>query len=334
MSRFSNLLDSQYREKVLLDPIRQGAEHLKIISGYATPTMASWHLGETKGINPINITLIVGMCVYDGISESAHEGFKNIVSGNKNSDQSQFICQYVVDGVPVHSKLYLWERSGIPLIAFMGSANYTQPAFFSSGRELLQECNPISALKYFDKVERNTMYCNHADVEDKIFIKPSHPIFEAEESPLVSVLGAGVDQLVLSLLTRTGDVGRGSGINWGHRADGTRRNPNEMYISLTANAKASHPKFFPITADRSGKGNPNFSVLTDDGVNLILRVQQEGNKGITTPLDNSRIGEYFRGRLGLANGAFITKQDLENYGRTDVTFYKLDDEHYFMDFSC
>jgi len=125
----------------------------------------------------------------------------------------------------------------------------------------------------------------------------------------------------------------GSGINWGHRKDGTPRNPNQMYISLPAHIKREHPSFFPIIGNRSGKGNPNFSVLSDDGVNFIFRVQQENNKGITTPLDNSRIGEYFRYRIGVANGAFVTKQDLLNYGRTDVTFYKLDDEQYVMDFS-
>lgn len=30
---------------------------------------------------------------------------------------------------------------------------------------------------------------------------------------------------------------------------------------------------------------------------------------------------------------FGNKADLERYGRTDVTFYKIDDEQFFMDFS-
>jgi hypothetical protein len=51
------------------------------------------------------------------------------------------------------------------------------------------------------------------------------------------------------------------------------------------------------------------------------------------PLSNAQIGEYFRNRLGLANGAYVWKKDLEAYGRTDVTFYKLDDEQFYMDFS-
>jgi hypothetical protein len=31
---------------VLFDPIQQGADKLKIVSGYASPSMASWHITE------------------------------------------------------------------------------------------------------------------------------------------------------------------------------------------------------------------------------------------------------------------------------------------------
>jgi hypothetical protein len=334
-----SLHHSDFRDLVLLDPIIQGAERLKIVSGYATPTMASWHIKEIaeseKRLSPIEITLIVGMCEFGEISQAIHEGFKDIVSKNNTPRQSKFNCQYVIEGAPVHSKLYLWERNGKPFQAFMGSANYTQAAFSRSRRELLHECDPEKALEYFNAIERNTMYCNHAEIEENIRIpmKPIHPMLDTEETPLVAVQGKGVESVTLSLLTDKDDVGFGSGINWGHRKDGTPRNPNQMYISLPVHIKNAHPEFFPIIGNPSGKGNPNFSVLTDDGINLIFRVQQQGNKGITTPLDNSRIGEYFRRRMELANGVFVTKYDLENYGRTNVTFYKLDDEQYLMDFS-
>jgi len=58
-----------------------------------------------------------------------------------------------------------------------------------------------------------------------------------------------------------------------------------------------------------------------------LRVEQQNNKAITTPLNNSLIGEYFRNRIGLPNRGYVTRRDLENYGRTDVAFYKLDKPH-------
>lgn len=133
--------------------------------------------------------------------------------------------------------------------------------------------------------------------------------------------GAGLESVTLSLLCRTGETGTRSGLNWGQRAG---REPNQAYIPLPASTARSG--FFPLDKH-------HFSVLTDDGVNLILRVEQQNDKAITTPLNNSLLGEYFRRRLGMANGAYINKQDLENYGRTDVTFYRIDDEQFFMDFS-
>ena len=45
------------------------------------------------------------------------------------------------------------------------------------------------------------------------------------------------------------------------------------------------------------------------------------------------MGKYFRYRLNVANGKFVTKEDLINYGRTTVDFYKIDEEQYQMDFS-
>jgi hypothetical protein len=317
------MYDSDFRDLVLLDPIREGAEQLKIVSGYATHTMTSWHITEiaTQGFSPIDITLIVGMCPFDGISKSVHDGFNSIVRRNGTPNQSNLTCQYVIEGSPVHSKLYLWERSGVPFRAFMGSANYTQTAFSALRRELIQECSPIDAAAYFESVEPNSMYCNHAEVEDKIMLTQAHPVLSAEENPLVSVRGAGIQSITLSLLSRTGEPGTRSGLNWGQR-DG--REPNQAYIPLPVDKARSG--FFPLNKQQ-------FSVLTDDGNQLILRVEQQNDKAITTPLNNSLIGEYFRRRIGVANGAYIKRQDLENYGRTNVTFYKLDDEQYVMDFS-
>ncbi len=74
-------------------------------------------------------------------------------------------------------------------------------------------------------------------------------------------------------------------------------------------------------------------MITDDNKQLILRIEQAYDKALTTPLNNLLLGEYLRNRIGVANGAFVTKADLERYGRTDVTFYKIDDEQFFMDFS-
>lgn len=118
----------------------------------------------------------------------------------------------------------------------------------------------------------------------------------------------------LSFLTRTGEVGKRSGLNWGQRQG---RNKNEAYIPLPINIATSG--FFPLNKQ-------HFLVVTDDHHTLLLRVEQQNDKAITTPASNALLGEYFRNRLGLPNGAYVHTSDLINYGRTDVSFIKIDDE--------
>lgn len=130
------------------------------------------------------------------------------------------------------------------------------------------------------------------------------------------------ESLTLSLLQHNGkQTGRRSGLNWGQRPN---RNPDEAYIPLPS--KQARKGFFPVNGVR-------FRVETDDGKKFIMRVEQANNKAITTPDDNAEIGKYFRARIGVDYGKLVEKEDLERYGRTDVTFYKLDDEQFVMDFS-
>jgi hypothetical protein len=324
------LYHTDFRDRLLLEPVHNGADSLKIISGYATHTMASWHITEllSRTQPAIDITLIVGMCPFDGISKNVHEGFKALIARNNTSGQSNLGCQYVIEGAPVHSNIYIWERNGSPFSAYVGSATYTQSAFSHLRRELLHECDPDDALSYYDTIEPSTMFCNHAEIEDYVKVTQRHSVLMAEESPLPSLRGSGVQHITLSLLARGGNTGTRSGLNWGQR-DG--REPNQAYIPLPSDVARSG--FFPLAGNSSGKDNPHFSVLTDDGKQLILRVEQQNNKAITTPMNNSLLGEYFRNRVGMGNGEYVTLQHLNNYGRTDVTFYKLDDEQFFMDFS-
>ena len=59
--------------------------------------------------------------------------------------------------------------------------------------------------------------------------------------------------------------------------------------------------------------------------------QQDG-KALHTTIDNSELGRYFRKRLGVPSGEFVTHQHLLDYGRHDVGFYRIDSETYQMDF--
>lgn len=99
---------------------------------------------------------------------------------------------------------------------------------------------------------------------------------------------------------------------------------NSGFIPLPSDLWNS--KFFP---DHTW----HFVVSTDDDTVFFCSREKLHGKGIYSAQPQSSFGEYFRNRLGVAFARPVTKQDLINYGRTDVDFYKIDDETYFMDFS-
>lgn len=308
---------------ILLDPIRMGANKLIILSGYASHNMVSWHIKEINEhkLPPINIALTVGMCPTNGVNLDVHEGLKGLTNLH-DSKYSSFVCQYVFRGSPIHAKIYIWLKNDIPFKAYTGSANYTQNGFSPQQREYIVECDPIHAYDYYKEIEQDTITCNHHEIEEYICIKKDI-VFDFEATSKTNQTEQK-DKVTLSLLTNKGDVGFGSGINWGIRRNGTKREPNQAYIPVPAYIARSG--FFPLN-------KIHFSAVTDDHKQLIFRIEQDNNKALTTPLNNSLLGEYIRNRIGVANGAFITKADLENYGRTDVTFYKIDEEQFYMDFS-
>lgn len=317
------LIETDLVKNIFLNPLKSEVDKLCIVAGYATPNMSSWLIKNLSDRikNKIEIELLVGMVAYDGISISVHEGFCELQKERIFDKRITFTCSYIFDLPPVHSNLYIWLKNEQPIKAFVGSASFTQPSFGKDRCELMTECDPQEAIQYFDRLVERSIYCNHGEIEDNIILYPTHPILDKENNPTRGLSGEHLSTVTLSLLSRTGNTGRKSGLNWGQRG---RRNKNEAYISLPASVAKSG--FFPLNKQ-------HFTATTDDHHQLIFRVEQQNDKAITTPLSNALLGEYFRNRLGLANGEYVTKQHLEDYGRTDVTFYKLDDEQFYMDFS-
>ena len=315
------MINQDIDKKVLFDPLKNGVNELYILSGYATHNMLSWYIKNLPDdlTNPIKISLLYGMASCDGVSKSVHKGFVELVKKDFSPKVSNIECSYIYEGSAVHSNVLIWAKDGDPIEAYTGSAYFTQKSFVGIHRqETMVRCNPKEAMDFYQSCIDRSIYVQHSEVEDCVKIYAKHPILDHETDLRNALEQEGVK---LSLLSRNGEPGDHSGLNWGQREN---RNPNEAYIPLPA--AISKKGYFPLE-------KKHFTALTDDGFSLILRVEQENNKAITTPERNSDLGEYFRRRLGLANGSKITKANLNKYGRTDVIFLRLDEETYYMDFS-
>ena len=65
------MITGDIAKHILFTPIQSGADRLLILSSYASPNMASWYMKQLqeRKTNPIDISLIVGMTVFDGITQ-------------------------------------------------------------------------------------------------------------------------------------------------------------------------------------------------------------------------------------------------------------------------
>jgi HKD family nuclease len=322
------MIYSDLYQNVLIKPCQEGADTLKIISGFATSSMVFDHLEKLyENHLKASIKLLVGMCPSDGLSLSNHQGFQSIVKSNEDAFKGRFECSYIYKSPSIHSKLYVWYRENDLYKAFIGSANYTQNAFYKQ-RELLAEINDTNIADYFRLIESDSIFCDLDDVETLITLHNDANYYKRHihEDQRVDTksTSADIEHITVPLYsTKTGEVQNHAGLNWGHR-DNYKRELNQAYIQLPPHVYKSD--FFPPAPQ-------SFTVVTDDNKTFLCHRAEKSKEGQTlhTPHNNSFLGEYFRNRLGLANGTFVTKQDLERYGRTDVEFYKIGDEYY-MDF--
>jgi len=337
----SGLVSTGLFDYALIRPLSaaERPDTLRIVSGYASHAMAAHHLITTTGLKKdLCVELVYGMAGADGVRKTDHIGFQSLEKKSEFPYRGSFACSYVKKPLSVHSKVYVWCRGASPVQAFLGSANYSDTGFNNSNRiETLAECDPASALRFFEETRRMAVPCGVANLERDFPAKLRQIAMPAVLPKVIAIekdRGSpfyGHEKISLSLLDRFGTTGNGSGLNWGVRPNGAPREshgsvrePNQAYLRYPAEFQRTD--FFPAVGVR-------FTVLTDDGAIFTCTRAQAKGKGIETPQDNSELGRYFRNRLGLLPGSYVTVADLRKYGRFDVTFYKLDSENYVMDFA-
>ena len=309
------IFDSDLYDRVLIEPGQSNpVDKLTIVSGYATASMLSRHYDDLNLIDFFpRIDLVIGMTPSDGISVIQHKAFKKL-----QESKNRISCRYLIGNYSVHSKVYVWSRKNQPVIAYAGSANYTQSGFLRGDRiETMARVDPNSALSFCQRIRRKTLLCL-SDAIDK-----SIALHVPKGTLSKSIVRANrLESVVLPLIEKkSGETPAKSGLNWGQRP---QREPNQAYIPIPSRIYKSG--FFPPIGDF-------FVTQTDDGETLILARAQERGKALHTPHDNSIIGRYFRRRLGVPIGERVHRSHLDKYGRTDVKITKTDDETYFLDFS-
>ena len=258
---YGTVVDNDLFEYALMKPLFQAdaPDSIKILSGYATHAMAARHLIEvTARKKSLAVDLIYGMAGADGVSKINHLGFSSLEDHREFAYNGDFACSYVKKPASVHSKIYIWCKGEMPVMAFIGSANYSESGFnLPSRTETLAECDPTSALEVFTKIKGKAIACKKAD-RDKDFsvkLRTQTPLVKSSDVVQIETDKTSPfynhEKIVLSLLTSKGDAGNGSRLNWGVRPDGkprtstngngsvSKRDPNQSYIGLPASLQRS-----------------------------------------------------------------------------------------------
>lgn len=124
----------------------------------------------------------------------------------------------------------------------------------------------------------------------------------------------------------TKEVSAKSGLNqW--NAGGRKRDPNEIYIPIPSwivNDKFKN--FFP-PRDKA------FELTLPDRSTMTAKICQDNSKALMSNL-NSALGKWLlRDVLNLKEKELLTYEKLSNIGLDTVVVYKIDDEHYDIDFT-
>ena len=318
---------------------------LNIVSGFTDCERISSHLivlfdgiKEKKYVSRIRINLILGMTKGSSLTKKKHKKICQTIERIQTMrGMPKITCRYIANGQEVHSKVYLWSRGNIPKVAFCGSANYSINAF-QRRRECMTDCDPSEAKAYYKSLYKDSVDCFDPDIDVKMrFAETAVPFIEDVSDDNLEKLNyeeykgkTPVDQIRVSLLKADGDVGHGSGINWGIRPNRTPRNRNKAYIPY--NKKDKKEGFFPERVNADDKHCPLFKVITKEAGAFYMRLAQDGNKGIHSADSNAIIGKWLREKIGAGDGQFITKEMLERYGTTSVVFKKYENNIYVLEF--
>lgn len=311
------MLTDELFQRILVQPASL-CDELTIVSGYISASMMSRHVlgrwADGRRVSGLpehcRVSVTYGMYPVAGVDIQDHKLICSMMQ-----DHDRLRVNYCVD-TPVHSKVYVWSRNGVPQIAYVGSANYTLNGFAGNQLESCAVEDANSAIEFCRSLEARSQVAS--EIVKPRFRVVTNEAFDRGDYEF-GVAVERLDSVRLPLYSvKSGRMHLRAGLNWGQRPG---RDRNQAYIPVPATI--ARDRFFPT------RGEP-FSLLTDDGECFECVIAQAGDKGIETPASNALLGLYFRKRLGVPSGAFVDLADLDQFGSRWVTVYKTDENRFFL----
>lgn len=315
-------------------------DELIIISGYLGPA-------PVKRLNELdfNVTVVGGM--YTGGMNS--KIWETLLKCKENNPK----LNIMFSKEEIHAKAYVWKKGNKVLSALIGSANFSSNGLRNDYREILADVSRDTfkaLIDYFEYIKSNSI--EQPSIKESVGQEDIE--FTGNEKIDKENLKYTCKLPLYSL--RNNQVHEKGGLNWGfssgHVAEG------DGYIALPKEIIKNNLNLFkPFDQNYQSKGGKKrnsdpVEIIWDDG--YIMPASFEGAQnidGLTYPkqitsysaktprLNGKRIskksilGRYLRNRIGVPVDYLITMDDLNNYGRTDITLSLIEEGIYYADFS-
>lgn len=306
----SLLLQPNIYENIIRKPYLKGLRELNVITGFASSSFIYHVMHEFPDLR---LNVIVGMAKQNGISRWDHIEYIRIASTTK-----RLIVNYYLGKQPIHIKGVIWNDKHSDL-AFAGSSNFSWNGY-RDYIELMTEVSKNDLQVVFPK--ENLLECRNEEIDTLGIVTDSLTTQQPKNLKEIALTKEVVNLPLFS--EKQQRMHERSGLNWGQRPEYSRE-PNQAYLSVPKSIHDEHPDFFPPK-------DQEFNLLTDDGESFVCVMAQDNRKAIETRYDNSILGKYFRQRLSVPLGSFVSLDHLEKYGRKSISVYKLSNELYYIDF--
>ncbi|MBZ8173799.1 NgoFVII family restriction endonuclease [Staphylococcus cohnii] len=317
-------------------------DELIIISGYIGPSP----IKKLKELKDIKITIIGGMNI-NGVDLRLANTIEKIK--NQNSRLNIFFSNK-----EIHSKIYIWKKKGKTLAALIGLANFSSNGLRTDYRESLADATRdtfVELDRYYNFILKNSSkdikkqnIINNIESENKMIEK-------------IDVKNYSFTTNIPLYDKKKNLVPPRSGLNWGRanantsNGDAYIRIPQKVITDNEGLIKPLDPKFVSPAGKRKRNSNP-IEIIWDDG--YIMEASLEGEQsinGVKYPkqlasysskkptIDGKKIsvksilGRYLRKRMQVELDVEITKDILDEYGRSSITLSLINEGVYYADFS-
>lgn len=344
MFNYDNLYDLVFDKKI-------DADRFVIISGYIGPAV----IQDLKNV-PYNVEIYVGM-YGNNVNSILHNSLLKL---NNLSNVSINYTKMLV-----HAKCYIWYKNDTVVRALVGSANFSTSGLMTPKKEVLGvlPTEAYDELRVYNRMIQEesysvTKYIDSGNNTISYFDEFTQSISEKEVNISLLASRSGGSENIVGVSTLPGMVHSGAGLNWGF-SNGLPK-PNDAYIKIPKEQIRNSTLLFP---PKSEDINEPIDVVWDDGTEMQMLLEGcqdvDGKiypKQIGTYKNKSELGLYLRKRIGEKIGVdliiptelskeqfvkdsqkyaskLITKEMLDNYGRTFVTIKLIGEKTYYFDFS-